>query len=70
MKSLSIRAKKEFLALGLLEETVALKKDHSTIFNIKGDDEMFEHLTKIIYLVQSEEMEFDSVFITITLRVI
>jgi len=46
LKSLSVSAKKEFLALGLLEEAVALRTDHSTIFNIKGDDSMFEHLTK------------------------
>ncbi len=46
LKNLSLRAKKEFLALGLLEEAVALRKDHSTIFNIKGDDHMFAHLTK------------------------
>ena len=46
LKSLAASAKNEFLALGLLEEAVALRKDHSTIFNIKGDDSMFEHLTK------------------------
>ncbi len=46
LKSLAISAKKEFLALGLLEEAVALRKDHSTIFKIKGDDSMFAHLTK------------------------
>ena len=46
LKNLSARAIKEFLALGLLEEAVALRKDHSTILNIKGDDSMFEHLTK------------------------
>ena len=46
MKSLAVSAKKEFLALGLLEEAVALRKDHSAIFNIKGDDIMFAHLTK------------------------
>jgi len=46
LKSLSVSAKKEFSALGLLEEAVALRTDHSTIFNIKGDDDMFEHLTK------------------------
>ena len=46
LKNLSVKAKKEFLALGLLEEAVALRKDHSTIFNINGDDDMFGHLTK------------------------
>ena len=46
LKSLAVSAKKEFLALGLLEEAVALRKDHSAIFNIKGDDIMFAHLTK------------------------
>jgi selenocysteine lyase/cysteine desulfurase len=45
MKSLSIMAKEEFSALGLLEDMVLLRKDHSTIFNIKGDDSVFDHLT-------------------------
>ncbi len=45
LKNLSIRAKEEFSALGLLEDVVLLRKDHSTIFNIKGDDAVFGHLT-------------------------
>lgn len=44
LKSLSVKAKKEFSAMGLLEDGVVSRKDHSTIFNIKGDDAMFEHL--------------------------
>ena len=43
---MSVSAKKEFLLLVLLEEAVTLRTDHSTIFNNKGDDDMFGHLTK------------------------
>ncbi|MFS4469731.1 aminotransferase class V-fold PLP-dependent enzyme [Maribacter sp. 2210JD10-5] len=41
---LSQKAKKEFAALGLLEEHIVARKRHSTIFNIKGDDKVFHHL--------------------------
>jgi selenocysteine lyase/cysteine desulfurase len=44
LKKLSARAKEEFSALGLLEDIVLLRKDHSTIFNIKGNDAVFDHL--------------------------
>ncbi len=42
---LSQKAKKEFSELGLLKDNVALRKGHSTIFNIKGDDKLFEQLS-------------------------
>ncbi len=38
------KAKSTFTELNLLEQTVVLRKDHSNIFNIKGDDQMFQHL--------------------------
>lgn len=37
-------AKKEFTQLGLLEEMVVKRSQHSSIFNIKGDDKLFQHL--------------------------
>lgn len=43
-KKLSQKAKKEFTKLGLLEDSVASRKEHSTIFNIKGGDTLFQHL--------------------------
>ena len=43
-QKLSQLAKEEFTKLGLLENMVALRKEHSTIFNIKGDDTLFKHL--------------------------
>ena len=43
-QKLSQLAKVEFTKLGLLENMVALRKEHSTIFNIKGDDTLFKHL--------------------------
>jgi len=45
INELSKKAKEGFSAMGLLEDAVLLRKDHSTIYNIKGDDAMFEHLT-------------------------
>lgn len=45
LKELSHLAKKELSALGLLEEAVVNRKDHSTIFNIKGGEKLFQHLT-------------------------
>jgi cysteine desulfurase/selenocysteine lyase len=43
-QKLSQIAKEEFTKLGLLEGAVTYRKEHSTIFNIKGDDALFEHL--------------------------
>lgn len=42
---LSGMARGEFTDLGLLEASVVSRKTHSTIFNIKGDDRLFEHLS-------------------------
>ncbi|MEB8330091.1 aminotransferase class V-fold PLP-dependent enzyme [Flavobacteriaceae bacterium KMM 6897] len=46
LKALSELAKSEFAALGLLEESVVNRTNHSTIFNIKGGDKLFQHLTE------------------------
>lgn len=46
LQSLSIKAMKEFSAMRLLEDVVISRKVHSTIFNVKGDDTMFRHLTR------------------------
>lgn len=43
-EKLVLKAKSEFTELGLLKENVIARKDHSTIFNIKGDDTVFQHL--------------------------
>jgi selenocysteine lyase/cysteine desulfurase len=43
-KLLSEKAKNEFSALGLLPEMIIARKGHSTIFNIKGDKAIFQHL--------------------------
>ena len=43
-KKLSLKAKKAFTQLGLLEDAVVNRENHSTIFNIKGDDALFQHL--------------------------
>ena len=45
-KKLSLKAKKEFSELGLLQDAVVNRKEHSTIFNVKGDDQLFRHLTE------------------------
>ncbi len=45
-KRLSDKAKKEFSALGLLQASVVNRKEHSTIFNIKGNDALFQKLTE------------------------
>lgn len=45
LKKLSVKAKTEFSSMGLLEEDVVQREEHSTIFNIKGDDDLFGHLT-------------------------
>lgn len=41
---LSQLAKAEFTKLGLLENVVTNRADHSTIFNIKGDETLYEYL--------------------------
>lgn len=43
-QKLSQLAKAEFSRLGLLENYVTLRKEHSTIFNIKGDEPLFNYL--------------------------
>ena len=43
-KLLSIKAKEELGQLGLLEDVVMKRKDHGTIFNIKGDEALFQRL--------------------------
>ncbi len=43
---LSQNAKREFTELALLQDAVVFRKQHSTIFNIKGDDALFQHLTQ------------------------
>ncbi|QED37957.1 aminotransferase class V-fold PLP-dependent enzyme [Antarcticibacterium arcticum] len=44
VKNFSALAKKEFEKLNLLEKMVAEREEHSSIFNIKGDDKMFQYL--------------------------
>lgn len=44
LKRLSEKAKEEFTALGLLEESVVNRKGHSTIFNIKGSNALYQKL--------------------------
>jgi len=41
IKKLSIKAKGELENLGLLEESVVKRKDHSPIFNISGDKDLY-----------------------------
>ena len=41
---LSEKAKREFTALGLLEDSIVSRKNHSTIFNIKAKDKVFAKL--------------------------
>jgi len=41
---LSKQAKNEFASLGLLQEDVVNRDIHSSIFNIKGDDKLFNYL--------------------------
>ena len=43
-RKLSEKAKSEFQALGLLDEKFIERKSHSTIFNIRADDSIFQHL--------------------------
>lgn len=44
IKELSAKAKAEFEKENLLEPAVANREEHSSIFNIKGDDALFHHL--------------------------
>lgn len=46
LKLLSQKAKTGFSKLGLLEEKVVSRAGHSTIFNIKGDMELFKKLSQ------------------------
>ena len=45
-QKLSEKFKSEFSELGLLQDAVVARKNHSTIFNIKGDTSLFNHLIK------------------------
>ena len=45
-KELVESAKKSFTQLGLLDDDVVNRKEHSTIFNIKGDRHIFDKLLK------------------------
>ena len=45
LETLSAKAKREFTNLQLLEDTVVARTSHSTIFNIKGNDQLFQKLT-------------------------
>ncbi len=45
-QKLSEKFKIEFSELGLLQDAVVARKNHSTIFNIKGDTTLFNHLIK------------------------
>lgn len=46
LRKLSQKAKDQFAAFDLLEETVLQRKGHSTIFNITGNDALFHYLTR------------------------
>ena len=45
LKGISKKVKHELLQLGLLESSVENRLGHSTIFNIRGDQKLFEQLT-------------------------
>ncbi|MEM9361162.1 MAG: aminotransferase class V-fold PLP-dependent enzyme [Bacteroidota bacterium] len=45
LKSISQKVKNEFSRMGLLESSVENRLAHSTIFNIRGDQKLFEQLT-------------------------
>ncbi len=45
LEELSSKVKTALTDLDLLEKSVVKRKEHSTIFNIKGDDALFEKLT-------------------------
>lgn len=44
IKTLSEKARVAFTALGLLDSSVVNRKEHSNIFNIKGDEKLFQKL--------------------------
>lgn len=44
LQVLAVHAKREFTALGLLDDAVVKRERHSTIFNIKGDQSVFDAL--------------------------
>jgi len=44
IEALSVKAKAEFTKMNLLEESVVKRKTHSSIFSIKGDEKLFQHL--------------------------
>lgn len=44
IKSLSAQAKSRFAELGLLSDSTLLREAHSSIFNLKGTDEMFQKI--------------------------
>jgi len=44
-KLLAAKAKKEFVALGILPDASLNRKETSTIFNISANETMFQHLT-------------------------
>ncbi|WP_420602717.1 aminotransferase class V-fold PLP-dependent enzyme [Flagellimonas sp.] len=46
LEKLSQKGKEEFGSLGLLEEKIMKRPNHSTIFNIKGDEKLFHKLTQ------------------------
>jgi len=46
IKCLANKAKLEFSNLGLLEDAVIQRKEHSSIFNIKGNEDLYKHLTE------------------------
>lgn len=44
VQTLGSLAKEEFVKMNLLEKTVAEREFHSSIFNIRGDDKLYQHL--------------------------
>jgi len=44
INSISIMAKKRFTELGLLDDSVVRRNQHSSIFNLKGNDALFQKL--------------------------
>lgn len=44
LEMLSVAAKEAFANLGLLDQKTILRKQHSTIFNLKGDEQIFKTL--------------------------
>ncbi len=43
-KTLKDKAQRELTALGLLNDAIVRRKEHSTIFNINGNEEVYRHL--------------------------